>query len=73
MLLGQATGFDSRTAGGAGIIALVSPTLVRTTAAGFQNLSLISTLTLAYVPEPGTLLLLGTGLAVLGVRRRTRA
>jgi len=65
------TGFDARTPGGAGVLQLVSP--------GFSSLGPVgrlvapAVLTLEFVPEPGTLMLLGAGvlgLAALG--RRTR-
>jgi hypothetical protein len=62
-----ATGFDNRTAGGVGTLQLVSPTSVGLGALG--SLASISTLTFS-TPEPGTLVLLGLGLAVLGAGAR---
>jgi hypothetical protein len=62
------TGYDNRTAGGVGFLQLVSPTSVGLGALG--SLASISILTIS-TPEPGTLVLLGTGLALLaaGARR----
>jgi hypothetical protein len=64
------TGVDNRTAGGAGTLVLVSPTNVSLGVLG--NLAAIATLTLTYVPEPGTLLLLGAGVAGLAAIGRKR-
>jgi hypothetical protein len=59
------TGFDNRTAGGQGTLQLVSPTVVALGALG--SLAALATLTITFVPEPGTLLLLGMGLAGIAV------
>jgi len=72
-LLAQATGTDTRTPGGLGTIVLVTPTLAKTNVAGSQNLPLIGTLTLNFVPEPGTLMLLGWGIAGLALLGRRKA
>jgi hypothetical protein len=70
----QAVGSDARTPGGLGQITLVTPIRIEgglhpSPLAGFATLSL------AFVPEPGTLVLTGAGalcLAALG-RRRARS
>ncbi len=67
------TGSDNRTPGGLGQINLVTPIAVNSTLGGF--IPMFGTLTLNFVPEPGTPLLLGSGIALLAVlhRRRHRA
>jgi len=64
------TGANGLTVGGAGTLLLVTPIKVMTNIAG--NLAAFSTLTLNYVPEPGTLLLLGAGIAGLTALGRRR-
>lgn len=68
-------GFDNRTAAGRGTLQLVSPTRIKLFSGGFglnAILPSVATLTLEYVPEPGTLLLLGSGVAGLALLGRSR-
>ena len=67
------TGSDSRTPGGAGPVTLVTP-VVAVTNAG-RNFGIGATLTVNFIPEPGTALALAAGVVGLGVagRRRQRA
>jgi hypothetical protein len=65
-----ATGADLRTASGAGTLVLISPMFFRSNLAG-DGLN-FATLTLNYVPEPGTLLLVGLGIAGLALHGRKR-
>jgi hypothetical protein len=66
-----ATGADLRTASGAGTLVLISPLFVRTNLAG--DIPNFATLTLNYVPEPGTLLLVGVGIAGVALYGRLTA
>jgi hypothetical protein len=66
-----ATGADLRTASGAGALVLITPMFIRTNLGG-ADMPLFATLTLNYVPEPGTLLLIGAGIAGLALRERKR-
>jgi hypothetical protein len=63
-----ATGADLRTASGAGTLVLITPIYIRTNLAG--DIPNFATLTLNYVPEPSTLLLVGLGMAGLALRGR---
>jgi len=65
------TGADGRNANGTGIVQLISAFHVTTNAAG--NLPGLATQTLTFVPEPGTLLLLCSGVATLGIGGWLRA
>jgi hypothetical protein len=64
-----ALGFDNRTPGHNGVIGLVSPFKVVTNAAGnFPGYALQTLVFSGGVPEPGTLVLLGTAVAALALR-----
>jgi hypothetical protein len=64
-------GYDARTAGGLGTVKLVAPAGLMSTLVG-GNLPLFASMTLTFVPEPGTLLLVGLGIAGLGAAGRRR-
>ena len=69
------TGTDNRTAGGAGTIQLISPSKVDTGALNQGITPTIWRMTLFFVPEPGTVLLLvsgAAGLAFIGRKRMKR-
>lgn len=68
-----ATAFDKRTAGGAGTVQLVAPTMMKLYGGGLGSLPLVGTLTLQFVPEPGTLLPVGSGVVVLVAANRRSA
>jgi hypothetical protein len=68
-------GYDNRGVGGVGTVKLVAPAGLMSTLA-VTNFPLFVSMTLTFVPEPGTLLLLGSGvvgLVVMGQRRRKKA
>jgi PEP-CTERM motif-containing protein len=68
-----ATGSDTRTPGGLGQLTLVSPIRIRTNLPGSDPLLVVfGMLTLNFVPEPATLVLLGAGAAALGFLGRGR-
>jgi hypothetical protein len=65
-----AMGANGLTPGGQGTLVLVSPVRIADGLAGYT--AAFGTLTLSYVPEPATLLLLGLGVAALGALGRRR-
>jgi hypothetical protein len=68
---GPASGTTS-TARRGGVVQLVTPIQIATTLGTFERLGMIAQLTLVFVPEPGTALLLGAGVAVLALHGRGR-
>jgi hypothetical protein len=62
----------SSTANPSGVVQLVTPVLVQTNLKGNEVIALFGTLTVHFTPEPGTLLLFGSGIAALGVAARRR-
>jgi hypothetical protein len=69
-----ATGFDHRDASGQGTLQLVTPALLTLKDPQGNEASdpIISVMTLNFVPEPGTLLLLASGILGLGMLGRRR-
>jgi hypothetical protein len=62
------TGFNGLTANGGGTLVLIAPITILSNLSGGTNFPAFATLVLSYlpsVPEPGTLLLLGAGIAGL--------
>jgi hypothetical protein len=68
-----ATAFDNRTAGGLGTVQLVAPVIAKIFGGNLGNLPVVGVLTLQFVPEPGTLLLVGSGIDGLVAYGRKRA
>jgi hypothetical protein len=68
---GPASGTSS-TAAPSGVVRLVTPVLVSTNIASSAVVPTFATLTLHFVPEPGTLVLLGSGIAGLVAFGRSR-
>ncbi|MCP5057790.1 MAG: PEP-CTERM sorting domain-containing protein, partial [bacterium] len=66
----SSTGYDNRTAGGIGVVKLVAPAGLMSTLGG--PFPLFVSMTLTFVPEPGTLLLLGSGILGLGLLGRKK-
>ena len=69
-VLSQMFGSDARTPGGLGTVTLVAPGGLMSTLGG--PFPLFVSMTLTFVPEPGTLLLLGSGIAGLAIIGRKR-
>jgi hypothetical protein len=66
-----ATAFDNRTAAGVGTVQFVAPASVKVFGGNLGTLPVVGTLTLQFVPEPGTLLLVGAGLVGIVAFRRS--
>ncbi|MBW2397019.1 MAG: PEP-CTERM sorting domain-containing protein [Deltaproteobacteria bacterium] len=66
------SGYDNRNAGGGGTIRLVAPAGLMSTLGGPFPLFVSMTLSFVGVPEPGTLLLLGSGILGLGLLGRRK-
>jgi hypothetical protein len=70
---GPASGTSS-TAAASGVVSLVTPIRINTNIGGALYIPAFAVMTLHFVPEPGTLALVGGGLAALAVAggRRTQ-
>ena len=71
-----ATAFDKRTPGGAGTLQLIAPASAKLTPlipSAVGTLPIVGVLTLEFVPEPGTLVLVGAGMLGLASYGRRRA
>jgi hypothetical protein len=64
------TGYDNRNAAGLGMVQLVTP--IQFNLGGGSSVGTHGVLTLNFVPEPGTMLLVGTGLAAIAYLSRRR-
>jgi hypothetical protein len=69
---GPASGGLSSAANNSGVISLVTPVQVNTNIGPSGSLPVFGRLTLHFVPEPGTLLLIGSGIAGLAMLGRKR-
>jgi hypothetical protein len=71
---GAASASDSSTAANSGVIQLIAPAQMMTVgiAGNWSQLAMFSTLTLRFIPEPGLLLLIGSGVVGLGLLGRSR-
>jgi hypothetical protein len=71
---GPASATDSSTAKNSGVIQLIAPQRVVTSGVpgNSSKVALFSTLTLHFIPEPGLLLLIGSGVVGLGLVGRSR-
>jgi len=70
----SATGFDARDANGVGTLQLVTGAYFDIVAGTGETVPIVATLQLEFVPEPSTVILLGTGVAALALRgRRARS
>ena len=62
---GPASASQSSTAQPGGVLSLVTPVFVSTSLDSFPVIPIFSRMTLHFVPEPSTMLLLGSGLLAL--------
>ena len=62
---GPASATQSTTAQPSGVLSLVTPVFVSTSLDSFPVIATFSTLTLHFVPEPSTMLLVSSGLLAL--------
>ncbi len=69
---GPASGGASSAAANSGVIRLVSPVVINTNIGASPILPAFALLTLHFIPEPGTLLLLASGAVGLGILGRKR-
>jgi hypothetical protein len=71
---GPTSATSSSTATGSGVVQLIAPQQVTTTgiAGNSSQLTLFAALTIHFIPEPGLLLLIGSGVVGLGLLGRSR-